>query len=129
MFKFIWMAILMTGLCSFALFEPLKGIWSNGNGQTLEFGKSNTCLWIFDTDGRKDTFEIPFRYEKIGKDSGLLDLGPFAKGVLKGKTLYGIVAWSKNKKEFRYDAEPGKSATVRPVAFNPQQVQVYNKVK
>ena len=114
-------------LMSFGLFEPLKGTWSNKNGQTIRFTKGNQCEWILNMEGRSDTFRITYHYEKTGKTSGILDLGPFDRGFLKGKTLYGIVEWSKKKDSFQYDAEPGKSEKVRPKTMNPDQVQVYSR--
>lgn len=114
-------------LMSFGLFEPLKGTWSNKNGQTIRFTKGNQCEWILNTEGRSDTFHLTYHYEKTGKTSAILDLGPFNKGFLKGKTLYGILEWSKKKDSFQYDAEPGTSDKVRPKAMNPHQLQVYTR--
>ncbi|MCA0381907.1 MAG: hypothetical protein LCH58_07080 [Bacteroidetes bacterium] len=118
------MALLLLG---FGLFEPLKGTWQNPNGQTMCFTKGNQCEWILSSGGRSDTFRITYHYEKTSKTTGILDLGPFNRGYLKGKTLYGIVEWSKKKDSFRYDAEPGKTDKVRPKAMNPDQVQTYQR--
>lgn len=120
--------LLLLPLLAFGLFEPLKGNWSSG-GQTIRFGKGNQCQWILSYNGKSDTFNIAYHYEKTGKQTGILDLGPFDRGMLKGKTLYGIVEWTEGKNAFRYDAEPGKSSTVRPASINPEQVQVYKKIK
>lgn len=125
---YIGYAVVLFPLLAFGLFEPLKGNWSSG-GQTIRFGKGNQCQWILSYNGRNDTFNITYHYEKTSKQTGILDLGPFDRGVLKGKTLYGIVEWTDGKNSFRYDAEPGKSSTVRPAAINPEQVQVYKKIK
>ncbi len=114
---------------SFGMFESLKGTWASGKGQTIVFGKENHCKWIFDMEGIKDTFDINYHYEKTGKQTGILDLGPFTRGYLKGKTLFGIVEWGSKKNSFSYDAEPGKQASVRPQAFDPADVQLYQKVK
>ncbi|MCU0334534.1 MAG: hypothetical protein MUF62_05725 [Chitinophagaceae bacterium] len=128
--KMILAAVLCTaGLFSFSfgVFEPIKGTWSNPNGQTIRFGKGNQCEWIFSMAGRQDTFRIPYHYEKTGKQTGILDLGPFDRGSLKGRTLYGIVEWLPGRKAFKYDAEPGKTDKVRPTALNADQLQVYTR--
>lgn len=120
---------MVLGSMSFGIFEPIKGNWTNGQGQTIRFGKENNCEWIFNMDGIKDTFRIKYHYEKTGKNTGILDLGPFTRGVLKGKTLYGILEWTNKRDAFKYDAQPGKKETVRPKTFDPHDVQMYRKNK
>jgi hypothetical protein len=129
MSKKILLATMLFAAFAFGLFEPIKGTWTNKQGQTIRFGKENNCEWIFNQDGIQDTFHIKYHYEKTGKQTGILDLGPFPKGVLKGKTLYGIVEWTDKRDAFKYDAQPGKKETVRPTAFDPNQVQLYTKAK
>jgi hypothetical protein len=129
MLKKLLFLSMVLGSFSFGIFEPIKGNWTNKQGQTIRFGNGNNCEWIFNQDGIKDTFRIKYHYEKTGKQTGILDLGPFPKGILKGKTLYGIVEWTNKRDAFKFDAQPGKKESVRPTTFDPTQMQVYTKAK
>jgi hypothetical protein len=125
--NFVAVAVCFILFSSFGWFEPLSGIWQ-GQQQTLHFTKKNQCRWVMTNGSRSDTFQVAYRYQKTGKLTGTLDLGPFDRGILKGKTLYGLVVWKESKMAFEFDAEPGKKPAVRPKAIRPDQVQLYKKI-
>lgn len=105
--------------------KRLRGTWDNEKGQILVFQEGNRALWIFYSEGKRDTFKIKYSADFKAKPYRL-DLTDFALGPLKGRTLYGIIEYP-DEKTMKFDCEPGKDESVRPVIFNPQQTQTYMK--
>ena len=105
--------------------KSLLGKWDNKKGQILEFKPNGVALWIFYSETKKDTFTISYRTDFSTKPYQL-DLTNFQTGMLKGKTLVGIMEFAQVN-SFKFDCEP--TPNNRPVIFNEKQTQTYFKVK
>jgi hypothetical protein len=124
----ILIVLTVVGICSCASTEKvtekkLLGSWDNKNGQILQFMPDGNAFWIFYTGTKRDTFNIQYNTD-FSKTPPQLDLTDFKTGPLTGKTLYGIVEFTKPR-EIKFDCEPSKEN--RPKEFNLQQTQVYYK--
>lgn len=104
--------------------KTLVGAWDNHNGQILVFNPGNEALWIFYSETKRDTFNIRYRTDFL-QDPVYLDLTDFKSGPLKGRTLYGIVAFEKDH-SFRFDCEPAQKN--RPMTFAGKQTQRYYRM-
>lgn len=105
--------------------RELSGRWTNREGQVFVFQPDGKGLWLIQFGSNFDTFPMQYKYSCDAKPA-TLDLTGFQSGPLTGKTLFGIVDWT-NDTVFRFDAEPGTSAEVRPEVFNPEQTERYFK--
>ncbi|MBX9783851.1 MAG: hypothetical protein K2X48_11235 [Chitinophagaceae bacterium] len=113
-------------LTSCAANKKIIGSWQNDKGQTMIFKKDYAALWLFNREGKVDTFNISYRFNK-SKNPNWFDLYNFQGGPLKGKTLFGVVSFSNNS--FTCDFEAGTADSIRPVTFNEKEKQVFKKIK
>lgn len=109
--------------CSDPACRDLQGRWTNREGQEFYFQGNGKALWLVRFGSQTDTFVMDYRYD-CRKQPAELDLSGFQTGPLGGKTLYGILEWS-NDSTFRFDAEAGTQADVRPQAFATEQTQKF----
>ena len=107
--------------------EVVTGEWisigATGPSMIYVFGDGGTMEWILDLDAGPDTFSVPYRidYEAVPVR---LDVGPWRRGPLEGRTLLGIVD-VQGPDRIRVDFEPsrpGGDGTRRPTEFTEQAV-------
>ena len=116
--------------------DPNKiiGKWSGedsrGNKQIFLFKNDDTALQIFNPAAKAYTFNLDYKI-KYSASPAELDLSGFNRGILKDKTLYGIVEFV-HADTFRVDFEPGPADTIpeniRPRSFTEQTV-TYSKLE
>ena len=107
--------------------EVLVGEWistgSTGPTMTYVFGNDGQMEWILDIGAESDTFSVAYHVE-YGETPIHLDVGPWSRGPLEGRTLLGIVDVL-GPDRFRVDFEPalhGGDGMERPSEFTDQAV-------
>lgn len=101
----------------------LSGRWTNREGQTLVFAPQGQSLWLIKFGSQFDTLRFSYQYD-CSQHPFRLDLSDFHAGPLAGKTMYGILEWTSDS-VFRFEAQTGNSAEVRPDAFKAEQTVRY----
>lgn len=105
----------------------LAGRWTTREGQTLVFEPKGQSLWLIKFGSQFDTLRFRYQYD-CTQNPLRLDLSDFHAGPMAGKTLYGILEWSSDSM-FRFEAQAGGSAEVRPSAFKAEQAVRYYRVR
>lgn len=118
---------LFTTSCTDSACKDILGGWTNKEGQSIYFLENGKALWLVRFGSTTDTFPMEYRYD-CKKHPTELDLTGFQSGPLSGKSLYGIMEWDSDS-SFRYDAETGTQAEIRPATFETDQTQKFYREK
>lgn len=104
--------------------RALIGTWSADDTTRFVFREDGDALWIFGEGAAEDTFKIRYDYA-ADEEPAHLNLTGFNSGLLRGRTLYCIVAFDSTS-VFRLNCEPGEAVDidVRPDTFS-QKTMTY----
>lgn len=106
--------------------KPLKGAWSNREGQVLVFQKDNTLLWLTQFGSTFDTVQARYNYD-CRQTPNTIDFTDFKSGSFQDKTLYGILEWSSDTTiRLRFDS--GLHPSERPKEFDADLTQKFVKM-
>jgi uncharacterized protein (TIGR03067 family) len=106
--------------------DRIVGVWTNDAGQTFVFRDDDSLLWIFESGSRADTFRLTYNFDP-DTTPNTLDLHGFRTGPLANRSLFGIVRFEDDR--LACDFEPGVEESVRPKTFDPEETQVYRRVR